>query len=189
MTTPLVVLGGALAAALVAAADAELRADDVVVETYPGLGVVEVEEADGRRLLPAVEVDGERHAVGEVGVDRLVAREAGGVDVLEVEDDALRLVLGHPLVEAQQRRRQALPQQHLPLALALRRQHLARHVRVPEPLEEFARGILGGVEFVEFGGGGHEPLSPCPNSLSLAASSINSRFATRRLATSSSYAG
>ena len=124
------------AAALVAAADAELRADDIVVEADAGLGVVEVEEADGRRLLPAVEVDGERHAVGEVGVDRLVAREAGRVDMLEVEDDALRLVLGHPLVEAQQRRREPPAQQHLPLALALIRQRLARHVLVAEPLEE-----------------------------------------------------
>ena len=115
---PLVVLGGSGTAALVAAADAELCGDDVVVEAGAGLGVVEVEEADGGRLLPAVAVDGERHAVGEVGVDRLVAREAGGVGVLEVEDDALRLVLGHPLVEAQQRRRQAALEQDLPLALA-----------------------------------------------------------------------
>ena len=107
-------------------AGAELGGDDVVVEAGAGLGVVKVEEADGRRLLPAVAVDGQRHAVGEVGVDRRVAREAGRVDVLEVEDDALRLVPGQPLVEAQQRRRQAAREQHLPLALALRREHLAR---------------------------------------------------------------
>ena len=61
--------------------------------------------------------------------------------------------LGHPLGEAQQRRREAPLQEHLALSLALRRQHLARHVRVPDPLEELARGVLGVVEFVELGGG------------------------------------
>ena len=39
------------------------------------------------------------------------------------------------------------------LALALRGQLLARHVREPDPLEEFAGGSLGSGEFVELGGG------------------------------------
>ena len=88
-------------------------------------------------------------------MDLAVPREARGVDVAQVEDDALRVVPGHPLVEAQQSGGQPTREQHAALALALRRQLLARHVRVPEPLEEFARGVLGGAEFVEFGRGGH----------------------------------
>ena len=159
----LIVLARAGAAALAGAAHAELRRDDVVVETDAGLGVVEVEEADGGRLLPAAALDGERHAVGEVRVDLAVPREARGVDVAQVEDDALRVVLGHPLVEAQQGGSEPPREQHAAFAVALRRQLLARYVRVPEPLEEFASGVLGGVEFVELGRGGHwtRHLSRC----------------------------
>ena len=43
----------------------------------------------------------------------------------------------------------------LSYALALRRQHLARHVLVPKPLEELTRGILSVVEIVELGRRGH----------------------------------
>ena len=117
--------------------------------------MVEVEEADGRRLLPAAPVDGQGHAQREVLVDGLVAREAGLVEVLQVEDDALRLVLGHPLVEAHECRREPPLQEHVALVVAFRRQRLAGDVGPAEPLQQLARGILGEVELVELGGRGH----------------------------------
>ena len=88
-------------------------------------------------------------------MDALVACESGGVEVLDVEDNALRLVFGHPFVEAKQRRRKPPRQQHPALILALGGQHSARHVGPPKPFEEFACGVLGVVEFVEAVGGGH----------------------------------
>ena len=95
------------------------------------------------------------HAVGEVLVDGLVARQAGGVEVLQVEDDALGLVLGHPCVEAHERGREASVEQHIPLVAALRRQRLAGHVGPAEALQQRARGVLGEIELVELSGGGH----------------------------------
>ena len=88
-------------------------------------------------------------------MDALVACEAGGIDVLEVEDNALRLLFGHPLVEAKQRRRKPPRQQHPALILALPGQYSARHVGPPKPFEEFACGVLGVVELVEAVGVGH----------------------------------
>ena len=151
----LVVLAGAPGAALPAPTHAELRRDDVPVQPDAGLGVVEVEEANRRRLLAAAAVDGEGHAVGEVLVDGLVAREAGGVEVLQVEDDALRLVLGHPLVEAHERSREPPMQEHVALVVALCRQRLAGHVSPAQALQQLARGILREVELVQLGRGGH----------------------------------
>ena len=152
---PLVVLAGAPGAAFAAPTHAELRGDDVLVQPHAGLRVVEVEEADGGRLLAAAAVDGEGHAVGEVLVDGLVAREAGGVEVLEVEDDALRLVLGHPLVEAHERSREPPMQEHVALVVALCRQRLAGHVSPAQALQQLARGILREIELVQLGRGGH----------------------------------
>ena len=151
----LVVLAGPAGAALAAPTHAELRGDDVLVQPDAGLRVVEVEEADGGRLLTAAAVDGEGHAVREVLVDGLVAREAGRVEVLEVEDDALRLVLGHPLVEAHERSREPPMQEHVALVIALCRQRLAGHVSPAQALQQLARRVLREVELVEPGGGGH----------------------------------
>ena len=78
----LVVLAGAPGAALAAAAYPELRGDDVLVQPDTRLGVVEVEEADGGRLLTATAVDGEGHAQREVLVDGLVTCESRLVEVL-----------------------------------------------------------------------------------------------------------
>ena len=60
--------------------------------------MVEVEEADGAGV-PALRcVYRQGHTVGQVFVDTLVASHTGGVDVLQVEDNTLRLFLRHPLV-------------------------------------------------------------------------------------------
>ncbi len=146
------------AAPLVAAPDAELGGDDELVEA--ALRVVEVEEADGARVPPARPVHGQGHPVGQVLVDGLVAGHAGGVDVLQIEDDPVRLRLGQPLVEPQQRPPQTPLEQHLPLVGALRRQGFARYVLPAEPLQQQAGGLLGVVVLVEFGGGGHGASGP-----------------------------
>ena len=53
--------------------------------------------------LPCGVSTGEGHTVGQVLVDALVAGHACGINVLQLKDDTLRLLLGHPLVEPQQR--------------------------------------------------------------------------------------
>ena len=151
----LVVLADAPGAALVAAAHTELGGDDVLVEPDAGLRMVEVEEADGGGLLAPAAVDGERHAVREVLVDGLVAREAGGVEVPKVEDDALRLVLGHPRVEPHEGGREPPLKEHVALVVALCCQLRAGHVGPAEAFQQLARGVLGEVELVELSGGGH----------------------------------
>ena len=85
----------------------------------------------------------------------LVARHAGGFDVLQLEDDALGLRLCHPLVEPLQRAPQPFLQQCLALVPALRGQSLPRHIGPSETLEQLARGVLGVVELVELGGRSH----------------------------------
>ena len=57
----------------------------------------------------------------------------------QVEDDPLRLRLGHPVVETQQGGPQPPLQQHLALLAPLRRQRLPRHVR-STPAAPAARG-------------------------------------------------
>ena len=47
-------------------------------------------------------VNGQGQAEGQVLVDFLVAGNADLIDVLQLEDDPLRLLLGQPLVETQQ---------------------------------------------------------------------------------------
>ena len=153
----LVVLG---AAPLVASADAELGRNDKLVEA--ALRVIEVEEARDARSTATRFVDAEGHAVGEVLVDGLIAGHARDVHVLQREDGAVGLPLRHPLVEPQQRPLQPPSQQYLSLVYPLRRQLVARHVRPAEPLQQHARGLLGVVVLVEFGGGGHEVCCVTP---------------------------
>ena len=105
---------------LAAPANPELGGDHELVEA--ALGVVEVEEADDARVPPPGTVDGQGHPEGQVLVDRLVAGHAGGVDVLQLEDNPVRLGLGEPLVEAQEGSPQAILQQHLSLTAPLHRQ-------------------------------------------------------------------
>ena len=139
-------------------ADAELRGRHELVQA--ALRVVEVEESDGAGLPSPRPVHGEGHPVGQVLVDGLVAGHARRVDVLQVEDDALGLLLRHPLVQPHERGLQAALQQHLALASPLRRQRLARRVSPAEPLQQQTGRLLGVVVFVELGGGGHG--SSCP---------------------------
>ena len=146
-------------AALVAAADPELRGDDELVET--ALGVVEVEEADDARSPAARTIDDQRHPVGEILVDGLVAGHARGVNVLQLEDDAVGLLLRHPLVQAPQRPAQPPFQQDLALVPALRCQRLTGDVRPPQVLQQPPGRVLRGVELVELGGAGHEVSEQC----------------------------
>ena len=98
----------------------ELGSDHELVE--PTLAVVEVEETGGAGVGATGDVHGHIHSVGEVLVDGLVAGHAHGVHMLQIEDDPLGLLLGHPLVEPQQRRLQPPLEQRLSLPTALRRQ-------------------------------------------------------------------
>lgn len=94
--------------------------------------------------------------VGQVLVDGLVAGHAGGIDVLQLEDDALGLRLRQLLVQPQQCLAQPPLQQHLPLVAALGRQRCARHIRPPQPLQQLARRRFGTIELGALGGGrGH----------------------------------
>ena len=165
---PLVVLGVAL---LAAPAHPELGGDDELVES--ALGVVEVEEADVAGVLPALGVDGQGQAEGQVLVDGLVAGHADGVDALQLEDGPLRLLLGQPVVETQQGGPQPPLQQYLALATALRRQRLPRRVGPPQPLQQDAGRLLGLAVLVERGGGGH--CSATSDSFLVAASSLRIR--------------
>ena len=117
--------------------------------------MVEVEEADGAGGPPLRRIHRQGHAVGQVLVDGLVACHAGGVQVLQFEDDPVRLLLRHPLVETQQSGPQPPLQQHLALVAALRRQRLTGHVGPAEALQQHTRRLLGVVVLVEPGGGGH----------------------------------
>ena len=148
----LVVLGRG---AFVGSADAELGGDDVLVEADVGLGMIEVEEADGRRLLASVAFDREGHAVGEVFVDALVAAQAGLVDLAEVEDNPLGLVFGHPLVEAQEGGGEAVFEDDFALVGALVGQGFAGDVGPAEGDEEVAGGYFGVGQFVGLVRGGH----------------------------------
>ena len=117
--------------------------------------MVEVEEADGARAAASGRVQDQGHPIGQVLVDGLVAGHAGGVDMLQLEDDALGPLLRHPLVQPHQRPPQPTLQQHLPLVAALRRQHLPGHVGPPQPLQQQARWLFCVVELVELGWDGH----------------------------------
>ena len=134
--------------------------------------MVEVEETDGAGGPSPGPVHGQGHSVGQVLVDPLVADHPGGVDVLQLEDDPVRLGLGEPLVEAEQGSPQAILQQHLSLTAPLFRQSLPEHVGPPQPFQQLTGGVLRVVELVEFVGGGHRinpqsrivnawPQSPC----------------------------
>ena len=146
----LVVLGAAL---LVAATHAELCGDHELVEAT--LRVFEVEDTDCAGIPASRRVHGQGHPIGQVLVDALVAGHAGGVNVFQVKDDAIGLLLRHPLVQPQQRRSQSTLEQHLPLVSALRRHSFTRNVGPPQLLEEPARRLLGVVVLVELGGGSH----------------------------------
>ena len=141
-----------------AAAHPELGGDDELVE--PSLGVVEVEEADVAGVLPALGVDVQGQAEGQVLVGLLVESHADGVDVLQLEDGPLRLLLSEPVVETQQGGPQPLLQQYIALPAALRHQRLAGYVGPPQPLQQHAGRLLGLAVFVEFGRGGHRTLLP-----------------------------
>ena len=117
--------------------------------------MLEVEEAHGGRLLAAAPVDGERHTVRQVLVDSLVACQAGGINPLQVEDDPLRLIVGHPRIETFESRYEPAGKQHIPLVVALASQHLAGDVGPAEPLQQFESGLLGQVELVKLGGPGY----------------------------------
>ena len=117
--------------------------------------MLEVKEAHGARVPAPGPIHGQGHPVGQVLVDRLVAGHAGGIDVLQLEDDPVGLGLGQPLVETQQGGPQPPLQQHFPLAAPFRRQGLPRRVGPPQPFQQQTGRVLGVVVFVEFSGGGH----------------------------------
>ena len=98
---------------LVATAHPELGGYHELVEAT--LGVVKVEEADDARVPPPGGVDGQGHPEGQILMGRLVAGHAGGVDVLQLEDNPVGLDLGEPLVEAEQGSPQATLEEHLSL--------------------------------------------------------------------------
>ena len=123
--------------------------------------MIEVKEADGARVSAARDVDAERHAVGQVLVNGLVASHAGGVDPLQLEDDPLGLLLRHPLVEPQQGAPEPCLQQHLALVAALRRQRVAGHVGPAEALQQLTGRRLGVVVLVELGVRAHGALGLC----------------------------
>src|SRR5439155_27231087 len=128
---------------LLPATDPKLAGDQVLVAAAGRLRVVEVEEDDVARLAPTALLDLERHAVGQVLVDELVAGQADGFDVLELENDAGRLVVGHPGVEARQGAAESALQQHRGLAVPLSCQYLAWDVGVAELAEQFQGRLLG----------------------------------------------
>ncbi len=85
------------------------------------------------RLLGILDLNAKWARVGTVGqvlVDGLVAGHAGGIDVLQLEDDALGLRLRQLLVQPQQCLAQPPLQQHLPLVAALGCQRCARRTYV-----------------------------------------------------------
>ena len=131
--------------------------------------MLEVEEAHGGRFLAAAPVDGEGHTVRQVLVDGLVAGQAGGVDVLQIEDDPLRLVIGHPRIETLERGCEPSGKQYIPLVIALQCQHLARHIRPAKTLQQFPSRILDEFKLVELSGGGYGcSLSPSSDMYGLA---------------------
>ena len=135
--------------------------------------MIEIEKADGAGVPSPGPVNGQGQPVGQVLMDGLVAGHAGGVDVLQLEDDPLGLGFGEPVVETQQGGPQPPLQQHLALAVALRRQRLPRRIRPPQPLQQDAGRLLGVVELVELGGGGHGvPLLHRRSASALAAETI-----------------
>ena len=82
---------------MVASPHPEPGGDDELVEH--AFGVIEVEEADVTGILPAPGVDGQGQAEGQVLVNCLVAGDADGVYVLQVEDGPFCLLFGQPVIE------------------------------------------------------------------------------------------
>ena len=64
--------------------------------------MVVIEKADVAGVLPALGIDGEGQAEGQVLMDFLVAGNSDGVDVLQLEDGPVGLFLGQPVVKTQQ---------------------------------------------------------------------------------------
>ncbi len=95
----------------------ELGGDDELVES--AVGAFEVEEADVAGVLSVGGVNGQGQAERQVLVELLVAGDADLVDVLQFEDDSLRLFLGQPFVETQQGGPQPPHQQDLALPAPL----------------------------------------------------------------------
>ena len=143
---PLVVLVVTL---LVAAPHPELGGDDELVES--AVGAFEVEEADVTGVLSVGGVTAQGQAEGQVLVEFLVAGNADLIDVLQLEDDPLRLLLGQPFVEMQQGGPQPPLQQDLALPAALRRQRLPRYVRPPQPFQQLPGRLLGLAKLVQLG--------------------------------------
>ena len=123
--------------------------------------MVEIEEAGGSCSGATGDVHGHVHAVGEVLVDGLVAGHAHGVHVLQVEDDPLGLLVGHPFVEPQQRRLESPLEQHLPLPTTLRCQDFRGHVGPAQLFKEGACRLLGLAKLVELVGCGHNTSFNC----------------------------
>ena len=117
--------------------------------------MVEIEEADRRCLLPASALNRQRHAVGQVLVDSLVAQHARLINVVQVEDDPLRLVSGHPLVEPHQRLDEPVLEDDLTLVGALHCQVLARDVGPSQGDQQVASWDLGVGQFVGLVGSRH----------------------------------
>ena len=138
-----------------AAPDAELGGDHELVAAD---GVVEIEESDGAGVPAARGLNGQRHAVGEVLVDQLVARHADAAGAFEIADHLVGLRTGEAIVEAQQRGPQPALEQNVALVGAFVRQLLRRHVGPAQPLQQPAGRVLGVVELVELVGRGHVDL-------------------------------
>ena len=131
----------------VAPPNPELGGDHELVES--GTGMVEVEEPNAPSLTPSITVDLERHPVGQVFVNLLVASHAETFKVLEIEDDPISLLLGHPLVEAQKSSPEPPLQQHLSLRALLSRQPVVGHVGPPEALQQPPSWLLSVAEFIK----------------------------------------
>ena len=124
--------------------------------------MVEVEEADGAGPLASRTVNREGHAVGQVLVDSLVASHAQGVDMFELEDDAVGLRPRHPLVEAEkgclEPASSATPDARCRVLLP---EALPRDVGPAETAwRQVEGGPFGVVVFVELGWGGHGSSLP-----------------------------
>ena len=70
-----------------------------------------------------------------------------------VRTRTLRLLLRHPLVEAQQAGAQLTLQQYLPFVAALSCQRLAMYIVPAQPLQQQTGRLLGVVVLVQLGGG------------------------------------
>ena len=130
-------------------------------ERFPG--VLANSAGCGWRLMCLLDLNAKWARVGTVGqvlVDGLVARHARGIDVLQLEDDALGLRLGQPLVQPQQCPVQLPLQQHLPLVPALGRQRFPRRIRPRQRLEQLARRRFGDIELCEPGGSSYRVSAP-----------------------------